>query len=221
LAKLTHFSSGHRPKSRITRPVASEEEELDGEEEDFVDTIAGLRLLSAKQLRVVFQEADVDRNGCLRLDELRALLFPVGSPSRAGSGEAGNSAIAKIFAQMDKNTDGKIGCAEFVSYLLQAKKCLSSVPSSAEKQHIARCFSKVDEDSSGNVSRAEMENMLGAANDEERKLVDRAFASVDENSDGVISVPEFSRIYGIELMKEARGNVEVEWKDVPEEEDDD
>jgi len=161
-------------------------------------------------LRRSFEEADVDRNGFLQLEELRALLFPKGQVESTQD----SASLAKVFAQMDKNNDGKVRCAEFVSYILQTKKCLSSVPSDADKRQIAEAFASADADSGGSISLAEFEVLLGSSTTEEKSLVKKAFEALDTNRDGCLSIVEFSRVYGKELLQVSKVT-EVTWVDVP------
>merc|ERR1712083_481117 len=138
-----------------------------------------------------------------QLDELKRLLYP--------NSEDGVCS-AKIFAQMDKNNDGKIRCAEFVSYVLEVHKTMSKVASDADKRHIAAAFNNADVDRSGGVSMDELKRMLGAKTAAEIKMVEDVFASVDANNDAVISIQEFSKLYGKALVQESKG-IEVEWKE--------
>lgn len=199
---------------------------VSGEEADFQDIVSSLRLMNAKQLREVFTVADVDRKGHLRLDELRRVLFPACTASEAqpgarrSSNEEANSAIVKVFMQMDKNADGKVRCAEFVSYVLQVKKAMSSLPEGADIKQIAGSFDALGGNAAGSVSLEALEKMMGASTEAERQMIRDTFRAIDRNSDGVLSITEFSRMYGKELVKEAKG-VEVQWKDVSDDESSD
>lgn len=187
-----------------------------GDEPDIVDVTAGLRLLSAKALRSAFEEADVDKNGYLQLEELRKLLFPDGVEIVS---EEQSASVAKMFAQMDKNSDGKVRCGEFVSFVLTTKKCISSVATDADKRQIAEAFEKADVDKRGNLTLANFEELLGAITEEERALVKKTFDAVDTNGDGCLSILEFSRVYGKELLQESK-TTEVTWIEVPDEDSD-
>jgi len=186
-----------------------------GDEPDFVDVTSRLRLLDAKALRAAYEEADLDKNGYLQLEELRRLLFPEGSGKIS---EQESASLAKMFAQMDKNSDGKVRCGEFVSYILASKKCLSTVASDADKRQIAAAFEKADSGRTGNLTLADFEGILGASTVEEKGMVKKAFDSVDANGDGVLSIVEFSRVYGKELLQASKVT-EVTWNEVPSDDD--
>jgi Ca2+-binding EF-hand superfamily protein len=185
---------------------------LDGAEPDLTDVVTSLQSLNSKQLRDVFQAADVGKKGHLRLGEIQSLLYPQG---KAAAG-ANAVTVAKVFAQMDKSKDGKVTCGEFISYLIARKKGLSTAPTDADKRHIATAFNEADRNSDGNITVEELERLLSCTTEEEKQLVRRCFEAADKNSDGKLSIVEFSRIYGKELVQEAKG-IEVEWKQVPDE----
>lgn len=212
-AEIRHILKQGR-KLITSKQLAGIEFSFDGGESDFPDVVQGLQLLTAKQLRSAFVEADIDNSGHIQLEELRKLIFP------AGASDSDKTTVAKLFAQMDRNRDGMVLCAEFVAYILETKKRLSTVPTSADKKQLASTFNKADRDGNGNISVAEFQELLNASTEEEQQLVQKAFAKVDKNGDGVLSIVEFCRIYGKELVEEAKG-VEVTWMDVPEEEESD
>mmetsp|Transcript_122598 Transcript_122598/g.216055 ORF Transcript_122598/g.216055 Transcript_122598/m.216055 type:complete len:367 (+) Transcript_122598:53-1153(+) len=188
--------------------------EIGGDESDFLDCIALFRRLDSKQLRQAFHEADVNKSNYLSLTELRRFLFPKSSSNDK------SLCVSKIFAQMDKNHDGKVGCGEFCSYIISTKELLCSIPDAADKKHIATAFSTADRDKSAGISASEFAVLLGASSEEEKSTIQKAFKALDCNSDGALSVIEFSRVYGKELVQEARAP-EVTWKEIPPDEDDD
>ncbi|CAE8624109.1 unnamed protein product, partial [Polarella glacialis] len=173
---------------------------FDGEESDLIDCVAGLRIMNARQLRDVFQGSDVSKKGFLNLKDLRQLLYP-----KSIFATDSIQAVAKVFLQMDKNSDGKIHCGEFVSHILTAKNILSTVPTDADKRSIASAFSVGDADKSGSIGLEEFEKMLGPETDEDREMVKLVFASIDADASGAISVVEFAHIYGKELVKQTHG----------------
>lgn len=208
------------PASQKVEDVALDPLSLDsldidftGDESDFLDCIALFRRLDAKQLRTAFRETDIDKSNYLQLSELKRFLFPSSSRDKS-------LCVSKIFAQMDKNHDGKVGCGEFCSYILSTKQLLSSIASDSDKRKIASAFSDTDTDRSASISADEFAVLLGANSEEEKDTIKKAFRSLDRNSDGVLSVIEFSRVYGKELVQEARGP-EAVWKEVPPDDEDD
>jgi len=58
-----------------------------------------------------FRETDVDHNGKLDIDEVRALMLKGNPQMKEGD-------IKTIFAAVDRNGDGRIGFNELVDYLL-------------------------------------------------------------------------------------------------------
>lgn len=180
--------------------AADFELELEGEEPDLPDVVSGLRLLSAAKLREMFQNADVSKRGHLLLDDIRRLLFP-----HMANSTTNNFAVVKVFAQMDKNGDGKIHCGEFVSYIMRTKDALSRWASDADKTHIASVFSMADADWSGTITVEEFEKMFGAETASEQALLHSAFSAVDVNGDGSVSIIELAKVFGKELVKETKG----------------
>lgn len=173
---------------------------LEGEEPDLPDVVSGLRLLSAAKLREMFLNADVSKRGHLLLDDIRRLLFPHMADSATN-----NFAVVKVFAQMDKNGDGKIHCGEFVSYIMRAKDALSRRASDSDKKHMASAFSMADADWSGTITVKEFEKMFGAETASEQALLHSAFSAVDANGDGSVSMLELAKVFGKELVKETKG----------------
>mmetsp|Transcript_95744 Transcript_95744/g.298142 ORF Transcript_95744/g.298142 Transcript_95744/m.298142 type:complete len:361 (-) Transcript_95744:2-1084(-) len=186
---------------------------LDGNEPDLTDVISGLSFLSAKQLRAFFESADVDQSGHLQLSELQAALFPHATTSSQSA-----VTVAKVFAQMDKNKDGKVMCGEFVAYLLQRKKRITLTASDADKRQIAAAFGNADGDADGNVTLEELQSLLRCETEEEKEIARSCFLSLDRDCNGELSAAEFGRLFGKELLQVARG-VEVQWSAVPDEPD--
>lgn len=201
-------SADVRERSCISSAAIDFELDFDGDESDLAQIFEGLKMLGTKGLRKLFTEADIDKNGCLQLAELKQVVFP--------DGNVDSIALSKIFAQMDKNSDGKVRCGEFVSYVIEAKRRLDTVATASDKQQIVGAFSQADSDNDGCISLVELEKLLGVETEDERRLVEKCFTGCDKNSDGGLCMLEFARLYGKELVKEA--GVEVEWKDVVDEE---
>ena len=173
---------------------------LEGEEPDLPDLLSSLKAMNTHGLREVFQKADVSKRGFLRLNDIRKLLFPSNVQS-----ENDQLAVVKIFAQMDKNSDGKIHCGEFVSYILEGKRRISRTASAADKRQMATAFGNADANADGRISMEEFERLFGANTDFDREMLRNVFDSVDRNKDGTVSVVELAEVYGKELIQEAKG----------------
>ncbi|CAE7247328.1 CML14 [Symbiodinium natans] len=174
--------------------------DLKGEEPDLPAVVRSLQLLNAQALREIFQKADMNKRGFLRLADIRRILFP-DSAETLDNGLA----VVKVFAQMDKNSDGKIHCGEFVSYIMSTKRRLSVTASSADKRQIAAAFSAADADANGSISMEEFEHLFGANTASDQQMLQSAFDAVDKNKDGTVSMVELAKVYGKELVQEAKG----------------
>ncbi|CAJ1331294.1 unnamed protein product [Effrenium voratum] len=191
-------SEARAPK--LTRDLSDLTFDLEGGEPDLPQLLQSLQLLNTQALREVFQQADVSKRGFLRLGDLRRLLFPENVQSTDNS-----MAVVKVFAQMDKNGDGKIHSAEFVSFVIGAKRRISTTASDADKRVMANAFSHADADSDGRISMEEFEHLFGANTDFDRRMLQSVFDSVDKNQDGCVSMVELARVYGKELLQDAKG----------------
>eukprot|EP00930_Biecheleria_cincta_P103689 TRINITY_DN95739_c0_g1_i1.p1 TRINITY_DN95739_c0_g1~~TRINITY_DN95739_c0_g1_i1.p1 ORF type:complete len:330 (-),score=91.51 TRINITY_DN95739_c0_g1_i1:59-1048(-) len=195
-AKYQQEPEGQKPEGL----AADFQFELEGEEPDLPDIVSGMQMLSATKLRALFQNADVSKRGHLLLDDIRRLLFPDMADSVTK-----NFAVVKVFAQMDKNGDGKIHCGEFVSYIMRAKQRLDRRASDSDKRHMASAFSMADADHNGTITVEEFEKMFGAESASEQAMLHSAFSAVDVNGDGSVSMTELAKVYGKELVKETKG----------------
>lgn len=175
--------------------------DIGGEEPDLPDLLSSLRAMNAQALREVFQRTDVSKRGFLQLNDIRRVLFPSNVQS-----ESDNLAVVKVFAQMDKNSDGKVHCGEFVSYILEGKRRVSRTASAADKRQMATAFAKGDANADGRISMEEFERLFGAQTDFDREMLRNVFESVDQNQDGAVSIVELAEVYGKELIQEAKGH---------------
>mmetsp|Transcript_62567 Transcript_62567/g.117039 ORF Transcript_62567/g.117039 Transcript_62567/m.117039 type:complete len:330 (+) Transcript_62567:44-1033(+) len=174
--------------------------DLKGEEPDLPSVVRSLQLLNAQALREIFQSADVNKRGFLRLADIRRILFPDSADSLDNG-----LAVVKVFAKMDKNSDGKIHCGEFVSYVMSTKRRLSGTASDAEKRQMATAFSSADADANGSISMEEFSQLFGANTETDQQMLQNAFDAVDKNKDGNVSMVELAKVYGKDLLQETKG----------------
>lgn len=174
--------------------------DIQGEEPDLSELLERLQQMNAQALREVFQKADVNKKGFLKLNQIRTVLFPANVQT-----EDQQLAVVKVFAQMDKNSDGKIHCGEFVSYILEGKRRASRSATASDKRQMACAFASADADNDGRISMEEFEHLFGAQTDFDRQMLRQTFAKVDRNQDGAVSLVELAELYGKELIQEAKG----------------
>jgi Ca2+-binding EF-hand superfamily protein len=146
-----------------------------------IDALSGM---TSRDLREIFQRADLDESGFLTLTELEDLMRSRGDLAP----------VARIFAQIDNNHDGRVSAAEFISYILRTKAAMGKT------EDIRKAFTAADADGSGTISLEELEKMLGAKTKKEKANVRKAFAEMDQNGDGVLQMDEFARFFGQELV---------------------
>jgi Ca2+-binding EF-hand superfamily protein len=146
-----------------------------------IDALSGM---TSRDLREIFQKADLDESGFLTLTELEDLMRSRGDLAP----------VARIFAQIDNNHDGRVSAAEFISYILRTKAAMGKT------EDIRKAFTAADADGSETISLEELEKMLGAKTKKEKANVRKAFAEMDQNGDGVLQMDEFARFFGQELV---------------------
>merc|ERR1719321_1244687 len=150
--------------------------------------------MTSRDLREIFQKADLDESGSLSLTELEDLMRSRGDLAP----------VVRIFAQMDNNHDGRVSAAEFISYILHTK---AAIGTSRKAEDIRKAFTAADTDGSGTISLKELEKMLGAKTKKEKAGVRKSFVELDVNGDGVLSMDEFAKFFGQEIV---RPTLEVE-----------
>eukprot|EP00913_Durusdinium_trenchii_P033262 g31139.t1 len=128
--------------------------DIQGEEPDLSELLERLQQMNAQALREVFQKADTEDQ---------------------------QLAVVKVFAQMDKNSDGKIHCGEFVSYILEGKR-----PLGRNEEPPTTLTPRSASSESSNLT------------DFDRQMLRQTFAKVDRNQDGAVSLVELAELYGKE-----------------------
>lgn len=153
--------------------------------------------LSQKELKQLFEKADVDKSGHMSLTELRNLIYP--------DGDSNDAEIIKTFTDMDKNGDGKIKISEFVSFVVFCKSGKTSQGS--EEKTLRDSFSKRDSNKDTQLSLDELYSSLGCETDEERSIVSSVFDGLDVDKSGTVSLQEFAVLFGHKLAPEPEEKV--------------
>jgi calcium-dependent protein kinase len=133
-----------------------------------------------KDLKDVFMALDSDRDGCLTHTELKAGIEKAGIKDIPPD-------LEKIMAEVDSDGSSKIDYTEFLAATLEKKTY-------ARKDVCWAAFRVFDRDGNGQISRKELEEVLG--NDEVRDevgqdMIDKIIGETDTDGDGNISFEEF------------------------------
>ncbi|KAK9813123.1 hypothetical protein WJX72_009417 [[Myrmecia] bisecta] len=142
---------------------------------DFFTTLVSRPQHPQAQLKQLFRDIDVDKNGRLDLNELRAALCKLGLPSS-------EDYLREMMHQYDENQDGTVDWAEFQKYV------------GRREADIRAAFEKLDAHWEGRISAAALEEDLQhaglpAGRDDAHKMIQL----LDRNKDGVITYDEFRR----------------------------
>lgn len=145
--------------------------------------------LSQKELKTLFDQADVDKSGHVSIAELKKIMYP--------DGNADDAQVVFTFTQMDKNSDGKVKVSEFVSFVVFTK--MGKRPKEADQNQILKAFQAKDKDSDSQLSCDEICEGLGCETDEEKQMAVSLFKRLDADGSGSVSLHEFASLYGTEL----------------------
>lgn len=126
-------------------------------------------------LRGIFREFDLNGDGFIQRDELRAVMVKMGqSPT--------DDELNAMFEAADADKDGNIDFHEFLTIARANPLSLS----------LRAVFEELDVDGDGHITRSELrtafQKMGHALNDQEIKAI---YLQVDTNKDGKINFPEF------------------------------
>ena len=92
--------------------------------------------------------------------------------------------IDELMKKLDNDGSGSIDYTEFVAAAMDKEKVLT-------KQRIQNCFQLFDKDKSGQISKDELKNMLGGADNISDEVWAELIKEVDGNGDGEIGFNEF------------------------------
>eukprot|EP00746_Dinoflagellata_sp_MGD_P167704 gnl/MRDRNA2_/MRDRNA2_98550_c0_seq1.p1 gnl/MRDRNA2_/MRDRNA2_98550_c0~~gnl/MRDRNA2_/MRDRNA2_98550_c0_seq1.p1 ORF type:complete len:275 (-),score=94.25 gnl/MRDRNA2_/MRDRNA2_98550_c0_seq1:23-847(-) len=147
------------------------------------------KALNQKELKSLFDKADVDKSGHVSVAELKQLMYP--------DGNADDAQVVFTFAQMDKNSDGKVKVSEFVGFVVFSK--MDKKPKEADEKAIMNAFQAKDKDGDSMLSLDEICSGLGCETDEEKQMAESLFKRLDADANAQVSLHEFAALYGTEL----------------------
>ena len=135
-----------------------------------------MSVLSDEEIKNVFIKWDLDKNGTLSRDEVRAGLAALKLPPTA-------EGVEKLFNLLDKNSDGVVTLEEFSEMIKQREK------------EIRAAFDELDLDKSGYLDFHEVQealNKLSISYDD--KVVKDLINHMDTNKDEKVEYTEFRDI---------------------------
>jgi len=133
-----------------------------------------LELDELEDLRAVFIEADIDRDGWLDVDEVKDVI-------RGAGYDMGGNQLSMLLQEVDVGRDGKINLNEFLAAGMQRSLYL-------KEANLMKTFEWLDKDKTGLISK---EVLRVALNIEEESEVDAMMKETDTNGDGMIDYDEF------------------------------
>jgi Ca2+-binding EF-hand superfamily protein len=143
-------------------------------------------------LENLFDRMDINKNGSLSRNELRAGLIDAGYEA-----EDVVKRLPLLFKSMDRNEDGRISKYEFILHFDSHDKLLSPVYERGTLDNavnMGRLFDRVDTDKNGLLSRNELHDALMQEGYEFEDIVQRLprlFSTMDNDGDGKITKAEF------------------------------
>jgi calcium-dependent protein kinase len=133
-----------------------------------------------KKIKEIFQTLDINNDGKLSLEEIKAGVAKTDSLK--------NENVEEVFKSIDTDNSGNIEYTEFISASIDKNLYLN-------EERLKDAFKLFDCDNSGKISRVEIQKVLQM--DKNSKDIDAIMAKHDKNKDGEIDFAEF-----MEMMKE-------------------
>lgn len=134
----------------------------------------GMEDREVEQMKLAFQEFDVQKNGTISLNEFRTVMKK--------SNFLQDQDIESVFADLDLDKTGFIKYSEFLAAALKEQTFL-------EDDRVVDAFNKLDTDHNGTITRENLKSILG--NELNDDAIDRMIAEADFHKDGVIHLDEF------------------------------
>ena len=136
----------------------------------------------------IFQEIDVDHNGYISKDELKAAF------ERLGELDMSEDALDAIMEKVDFDQNGGLDFTEFLVANVDYKHSLN-------RENMRQIFKIIDLDGNGFINQEELEEFFHSNQGEQDDLIKQIIKEVDKNGDGVISFSEFEVMMKQYLLK--------------------
>merc|ERR1712086_73002 len=146
--------------------------------------------IDEEDLRAVFELFDVDQSGEITMDEMGDAMEALGLDVSEGQ-------VERIFAGVDKNTDGSIDFAEFCQVIngnLDASRD-GGEDFVADDDAMRQVFDLFDADGSGQIDLRELGDAMEALGiHASAEVVERTMRNVDSSQNGLIDYAEFCQV---------------------------
>ena len=131
-----------------------------------------------KELRDIFHEMDLNKDGTLNVEEIKNGLIKINKEKHMNNDE-----IDLIFKGIDTNNSKKIEYTEFISAALEQNKFM-------KEEKLINLFKMLDKDGTGKISKDEIKKILNNEDIDEEELK-QFIIKFDLNEDGEIDYYEF------------------------------
>ena len=146
----------------------------------FILTYVATRLKEKeiKELKEMFYEMDVNKDGTLTLGEIKNCLIKLNLEKNIN-----NEEIISLFKGIDTNKSRRIEYTEFISAAIEKKEFL-------KEEKLLDLFKALDKDGSGKISKSDIKKVLNNEDIDENDL-NQFIVKFDLNGDGEIDYDEF------------------------------
>ncbi|XP_043724682.1 calcium-dependent protein kinase 13 [Telopea speciosissima] len=161
-SRLKQFSMMNRFKRKALRVIADH-----------------LSIEEVEDIKEMFEKMDIDNDGIVSIEELKAGLQKFSSP-------LAESDVQMLIEAVDTNGKGKLNFGEFVAVSLHLQRM-------ANDEHLRKAFSYFDKDGNGYIDPEELQGALmedGTITSAD--VANDIFQEVDTDKDGKISYEEFA-----------------------------
>ena len=146
----------------------------------FILTYVATRLKEKeiKELKDMFYEMDVNKDGTLTFTEIKNCLIKLNSEKNIN-----NEEIISLFKGIDTNKSRRIEYTEFISAAIEKNEFL-------KEEKLLDLFKTLDKDGSGKISKSDIKKVLNNEDIDENEL-NQFIVKFDLNGDGEIDYEEF------------------------------